>query len=228
MAPWPLTVWADAGTAVATTAPMAITTLTAMRRSALTGLILACLLAGLLSLTFGVAAASAHPGATVFTIQVGAPTSISILVPADYGKPITEVDITDPSGFTLDDGEPPPGWTVRRAGATLVFAGGQIEPTVTGFAVFAVRGEAPAKGELLFPITTRSPDGTVMRYDGQVGAPNQGAIVYAGITPHLASRKGFPWLRAAGGGVLAVGLVGTGVLLWRRRRPHTGEVMAGT
>ena len=198
-----------------------------MRRSAFTGLILACLLTTLWS-----SAASAHPGATVFTIQVGAPTSISILVPADYGKVIDEVDITDAAGFTLQAGEPPGGWTVQRDGATLVFSGGRILPTVDGFAVFAIRGVAPGKGELLFPVTTHSPDGTVMHYAGGVGSPDQAAIVYAGITPHVPSKGGFPWLRVGGGAALGVGVVGTAYLLWRRRgqRPGrpSGEAMAGT
>jgi hypothetical protein len=191
---------------------MAISTLTTMRRSAVTGLILACLLAALWS-----SAAAAHPGATVFTIQVGAPTSISIVVPADYGKVIDRVEITNAPGFQLEAGEPPPGWTVTRTGDTLVFSGGRITLD-NEFAVFAIRGVAPTKGRLLFPVTTHSPDGTVMRYDGGVGTPNQGAIVYAGITPHVASQKGFPWIPLFGGIFLAVGVAGTGYLLWRRRR----------
>jgi hypothetical protein len=188
-----------------------------MRRSAVTGLILACLLAVL-----GSSAAAAHPGVTVFTIQVGAPTSISIVVPADYGKAIDRVEITDAPGFELESGQPPPGWTVTRAGQTLVFSGGRIT-IAEEFAVFAIRGVAPAKGELLFPITTHSPDGAVMRYDGQVGTPNAGAIVYAGITPHVPVKRGFPWVPLSGGLLLGVGVAGTGYLVWRRRRT---EVMA--
>jgi hypothetical protein len=161
----------------------------------------------------------------VFTIQVGAPTSISILVPADYGKAISEVDITDAPGFTLQAGEPPPGWTVARQGDTLVFSGGEIT-LQSEFAVFAIRGVAQGKGELLFPVTTRSPDGSLMRYTGGVGTSDQGAIVYAGVTPHVPSKKGFPWLTVMGGSALGVGVVGTAYLWWRRRH-LSGEVMAG-
>jgi hypothetical protein len=183
-----------------------------MRRSALIGLILACLLAVLWS-----AAASAHPGATVFEIQVGVPTSISIIVPADYGRAINEVDITDAPGFTLQSGEPPAGWKVAMNGDTLVFSGGEIT-LQTEFAVFAIRGVAQAKGELLFPVTTRGPDGSVMHYTGGVGTTNQGAIVYAGVTPHVPSKNGFPWITLLGGLAAGVGVAGTGYLLWRRRR----------
>ena len=162
----------------------------------------------------------------MFQIQVGAPTSISILVPADYGKAINEVDITNAAGFTLQGGEPPPGWTVQRHGDTLVFSGGQIT-LADEFAVFAIRGTAPGKGELLFPVTTHSPDGSVMRYTGGVGTSDQGAIVYAGITPHVPSKKGFPWLTVAGGVVLAVGVLGTAYLAWRRRRSPRPSVVPG-
>jgi hypothetical protein len=194
-----------------------------MRRSALIGLILACLLAGIRS-----SAASAHPGATVFTIQVGAPTSISIIVPADYGKVINEVDTTNAAGFDLQAGEPPPGWTVARRGDTLVFSGGQVLPGINGFAVFAIRGVALGKGVLLFPVTTHSPDGSVVRYSGGVGTANQGAVVYAGIVPHVPSKKGFPWITLIGGLAAGVGVTGTAYLLWRRRRVPGRAAMAGT
>jgi hypothetical protein len=189
-----------------------------MRRSALTGFILACLLTVLWS-----SGASAHPGATVFTIQVGAPTSISVIVPADYGKAINEVDITDAPGFTLEAGEPPAGWHVAQVGNTLVFSGGEIT-LADEFAVFAVRGVARGKGELLFPVTTHSPDGSVMRYTGGVGTTDQGAIVYAGVTPHVPSKKGFPWLTLLGGLALGIGVIGTAYLAWRRRVAKPGVV----
>jgi hypothetical protein len=194
-----------------------------MRRSALTGLILACLLAVVPS-----SGASAHPGATVFTIQVGAPTSISIIVPADYGRAITEVDVTGAAGFDLTAGEPPAGWTVAQRGQVLVFSGGEILPSSnSGFAVFAVRGVARGKGELLFPVTTHSPDGTVMRYNGGLGSTNAGAIVFAGITPRVPSKRGFPWLTALGALALGVGVIGTAYLAWRRRRRAKQGAMAG-
>jgi hypothetical protein len=189
-----------------------------MRRSAFTSLILACLIDLLWS-----TGAAAHPGATVFTIQLGAPTSISILVPADYGKPIDEVDVTNAAGFDLQSAEPPTGWKLTRNGDTLVFSTGLITPY--GYAVFAIRGVAPTKGELLFPVTTHSPDGSVMRYDGQPGTKNQGAIVYAGIIPHLPGKGGFPWLKVTGGGVAAVGAGGTALILLRRRRTGGADVL---
>ena len=58
--------------------------------------------------------------------------------------------------------------------------------------MFAIRGTATAKGELLFPITTRDPDGSSMTYDGQPGTKNQGAIVYAGVVPHLPDQARLP------------------------------------
>jgi hypothetical protein len=151
----------------------------------------------------------------VFTIQLGAPTSISIIVPADYGKAISEVDVTNAPGFDLQAGEPPKGWTVTRAGDSFVFSGGLI--ALNEFAVFAIRGVATTKGELLFPVTTHSPDGSVMRYSGQPGSTDAGAIVYAGVVPHLPSR-GVPWGRIGGGAVLGLGVLVTGLIVVRRRR----------
>ena len=132
-----------------------------MRRSALTSLILACLLTLLWS-----SGAAAHPGATVFTIQLAAPTSISILVPADYGKPIDGVDVTDAPGFDLLLGEPPAGWKLVRTGDTLAFTGGPIAPYDD--AVFAVRGTAPVKGELLFTNQVDADDGRVLQCGSRV------------------------------------------------------------
>ena len=152
----------------------------------------------------------------MFTISLGVPTSISILVPADYGKPIVEVDVTNAPGFDLLSTEPPTGWKVARHGDSLVFSGGEIT-LANEYAVFVLRGTPTRKGEFLFPITTRDPDGTSMTYDGQPGTKNQGAIVYAGVVPHLPTKHGFP-VQLAGGVVAGVGAVGTAVILVRRRR----------
>jgi hypothetical protein len=191
----------------------AITTLLAMRGSALTGLILALWLT-----VFASTPASAHPGATVFEISVGVPTSISILVPADYGQPITRVDIEDAPTFELQSGEPPGGsWVLQRHGSALVFTGGSI-PVNDPATLFTVRGIARSKGELVFAITTYSPDGTIMRYAGGPGARDQGAVVYAGITPRFPGHHRFPWATTAGGALLAIGLIGTGATAVRRRR----------
>jgi hypothetical protein len=183
-----------------------------MRRSAFTGLILACLL-----VLIGSSPVSAHPGSTVLTIDLHASTSIPIVVPADYGKPIDEVDIANAAGFDLQSAEPPAGWTVTRAGDTFVFRGGPI--TIDNeYAVFAVRGVATVKGRLLFAVTTHSPDGTVMRYTGGPGSTNAGAIVYAGVVPRQPTGGGASWVRIAGGIVIGVGVMGTVVLAVRRRR----------
>jgi hypothetical protein len=188
-----------------------------MRRSAFTGLILACLLAVLWSVP-----ASAHPGSTVLSIELHASTSIPIVVPADYGKPINEVDIANAPGFELQSAEAPDGWTAMRVGDTFVFKGGPIT-LETEYAVFAIRGVAGTKGELLFAVTTHSPDGSIMRYTGGRGTTNQGAVVYAGYVPGQPGSRGTPWLKIVGGVIVVVGLVGTAVLIVRRRQPVTGK-----
>ena len=183
-----------------------------MRRRALTALILALSL-----VVLAATAAWAHPGATVFEISVGQPTSIGVLVPADYGQPIIEVDIVDAQGFQLTGGETPgPGWKLTRTGQTLVFTGGSI-PVNYPATVFGIDGVATRKGELLFPVTVRSPNGEVMRYLGGPGTADQGAIVYAGVTPANPRPKAFPWLTVAGAVIMGVGAVGLGAMFLRRR-----------
>ena len=188
-----------------------------MRRSAFTGLILACLLAVLWSVP-----ASAHPGSTVLSVDLHVSTSIPIIVPADYGKPINQVDIANAAGFELQSAEAPAGWTATRVGDTFVFKGGTIT-LESEYEVFAIRGVATTKGVLLFPVTTHSPDGSIMRYTGGRGTTNQGAIVYAGFVPGQPGTRGTPWLKIVGGVVIVVGLVGTTVLIVRRRQPVTGK-----
>jgi hypothetical protein len=182
-----------------------------MRRTVSTGVILACLFWML-----GSSPAWAHPGATAFTIQVGAPTSVSILVPADYGKPIDRIAVTVPAGFELQAAEPPAGWHASQSGPTVVFSGGVIP--ANQFAVVALRGVAPHKATLVFPITTGSPDGSETRYTGGLGTPNQAAIIYAGFTPKQPHGGGVPWTPVAAAALLAVGIGGTAALTVRRRR----------
>jgi len=188
-----------------------------MRRSRITSLILA-LWALALASPGALAPAGAHPGATVFRIDVGVVTPIPILVPADYGKPITTVDIAAPAGFRLDTAEAPTGWQEARTADVVAFTGGTIPANDPG-QVFTLRGAATTKGMLVFPITTHSPDGTVQHYAGGPATPDAGAVVYAGATPAVPGSGRFPWRTAAGGAIVTIGVVGTAVILLRRRRP---------
>jgi hypothetical protein len=163
------------------------------------------------------APAAAHPGATVFQISVGVTTPITVLVPADYGQPISEIDIAAPHGFTLAGGEAPPGWLVTRQDDMLVFTGGVL-PAFSPGLLYTVRGKATSKGRLIFPVTTRSPDGSHMHYAGPPGSPDAGVVVYAGETPALPGSAKFPTRTVAGGVIVAVGVGGTVLILWRRRR----------
>ena len=161
--------------------------------------------------------AGAHPGAVgVFVIAVGVPTPIEVLVPADYGKPIDGVTLTAAPGFRIDSGTPPNGWTLTQTAGTLTFAGGVIPANTPGL-LFGVKGTATTRGQMLFPVTTHSPDGSVMHYTEGPGSKNAGVIVYAGVAPRLLPRGTFPWKTVAGGVIVGVGVAGTGVILWLRR-----------
>jgi hypothetical protein len=214
--PCPLTVCADAGCAITISTTKAVTTLTPMARSRIIGAILALGAAALLSAT----PADAHPGATVFEIKVGVVVPIEVLVPADYGKPISEIDISTAPGFRFAGAIAPAGWQASQTEALVRFTGGVI-PAYSPGLVFTLRGSAAGKGELIFPVATHSPDGSVMEYTGGPGSKDAGVVVYAGETPTLPGSKPFPLKAVAGGVVAGVGVVGTGVLVIRRRRRPT-------
>ena len=157
--------------------------------------------------------AGAHPGATVFKVTVGRTGPVFVLVPADYGRAIDRIDITTPPAFRLDGGVAPSGWQVARSAATLTFTGGVIQPNL--FELLTINGAAIARGQLIFPITTHSPDGTVMRYAGGPGAKDVGVVLYADVSP-----SSFPWKTVGGAAVLALGAGGTLTVIWRRRHVH--------
>jgi hypothetical protein len=193
-----------------------------MRRARITGAILALGLALLVSV--GALPASAHPGAIVFQIKkLGVTTSIPVLVPADYGKDINDIEITAPAAFRLTGGSPAAGWKLTQTAETLVFTGGLIPANSPGD-LFTVTGVALAKGQLIFPVTTKGPDGSVMHYTGGPTSIDAGVVLYAGDSvPSLPGAHKFP-VKAVGGGVIVgIGVAGSIVLLLRRRRtPATG------
>ena len=164
----------------------------------------------------GAGPASAHPGATVFRIAPGVETNIVVLVPADFGKPITRVDLGDAPGFRLDGAQAPAGWNMTRNGDTISFSGGVIEPDDTNPVLFTLRGLAAAPGTLIFPVTTHSPDGTVQVYRGGPTSSNVAAVVYVGSGSGGGGTT--PWTRIGEGAVVAVGAIGTAALVVRRRR----------
>lgn len=191
-----------------------------MSRRRVTATILA-LGTGLLAATGAPAPASAHPGSTVYRIELHVVTPIEILVPADFGKPIDGVTITAATGFDLVDASAPGGWTVRRDGSSAVFSGGTIPAEDPG-RLFEIRGAATARGALIFPIRIHSPDGTETDYRGGPGSTDAGAVVYAGVTPRVPGSGGLH-LRTIGAVALtAAGIAVAGVLLLRRRRAHVG------
>jgi hypothetical protein len=157
--------------------------------------------------------AAAHPGADVFEITVGVPTSIGMLVPADYGKPIVRVEVDAAAGFDLRGGEGPDGsWTAAVRPGQVTFSGGTIGVNDEA-PLFSITGEAPHKATLVFPVTVWSPDGTVMRYPRAV-------VVYAGFTPRQGgvAGGGIDWTAAGGGALAVVGIAGSVVLTIRRRQ----------
>ncbi|MHB8466781.1 MAG: hypothetical protein ACYDH6_02695 [Acidimicrobiales bacterium] len=156
-------------------------------------------------------AAAAHPAATVYSITVGVTSEVLVLVPADFGKSITRIDIDLASGYRLDRAGATSGrWQVTRTGSTVTFGGDTI--AAADAAVFTLTGAATSSGELLFPVTTHSPDGTMKRYAGKPPATDAGVVLYAGTSP-----RHFPTKAIGIGALVGAGALGTIVVIWRRR-----------
>jgi hypothetical protein len=162
-----------------------------------------------------VAPAAAHPVANTYRIAVGVRTSVPILVPADYGKPIGEVDVLAPSGFRIDAAEPPGGWQLVTHGQSVTFTGGPMPAYFVGL-VFTVSGTATGSGRLSFEVTTKSPDGTVMQY-GDYGNGGPGPVVYAG-SAQRSGGSSVPWKPLGGVALVAIGLGGTVIVRRRSAR----------
>ncbi len=155
--------------------------------------------------------AGAHPGATAFSVKVGVTSQVLLLVPADYGKPIDRIDIDVPATYHLvGAGTVTQGWQVTHTGTAVSIFGGTV--AANDSAVFSITGEATAKGQLIFPVTTHSPDGTLMHYTGGPGTRDAGIVLYANTS---SSRSWTRYLIVIGITVLAILTVG--LLVIRRR-----------
>jgi hypothetical protein len=183
-----------------------------MRPRRLTGAILAL---GVTLVAF-TSPAGAHPGFTAFRIDVGVATSLFALVPADYGKPISQIDVDAPAGFVLADASAPAGWHLNRTASSVSFTGGPI--AVYDSVLFTIKGTAQSSGMLLFPVTTHSPDGSVMRYTGGPGTRDAALIVYSGSAPAVTASSGFPWKTVGAAALAGCGVIGALALFIRRRR----------
>ena len=175
-----------------------------------------------LGIGIGITPASAHPYLSPVQIPVGRPVALALLVDSHFAADTKSVVIEIPSGFEVSGASAPTGWTVTTGAADIHFTG-DIAPGRS--VVMTVRGMAPKKASLVFPMTVSSTTGESTRYEGGclTTSPNKGGLVYAGIDPakacdDLGGASG-PAVRTSGVAIALAGLaVGAVTVVIKRRR----------
>ena len=172
----------------------------------------------------GAAPAGAHPCTTPAEIPVGEVVTVLVGVPAEE-KPVVAVDVAIPSGFRLEDAPDIGPWRVERDGSTLRYRGGELAPYAC--ASFNLEGAAERQARLAFSVTSRSPDGSEVRFDGtEPYDPHAAQLVYAGFSPPPPPDEGASgWLSGTTVGLAATAaLVGGAYLVSRRLQgPRAGR-----
>jgi uncharacterized protein YcnI len=120
------------------------------------------------SLAFA-SSASAHISVVPTQVKEGALVDVTFSAPnADDPNGISQVTITPPAGFVLDDGEAKPGWTQTRTGSSLTWAGGNIP--LRQYATFALRGTVPPRsGTIVFDVRVADHTGKAITYRVPLG-----------------------------------------------------------
>ena len=164
--------------------------------------------------------AAAHSCASPVWIEPGRLATVNIGVAAEQA-PISSVEITVPSGFVADRVPDVEGWASAKRGAKVTFTGGSIPAYGCGY--FSLTGTAPRKATLAFPLTVRSPDGSVRRYTShRLNDPYSAQLVYAGVDPTASASGGIDVARTAQAAALVVsGLAAAWWYLRRARRSAT-------
>jgi hypothetical protein len=161
--------------------------------------------------------AGAHPEIRPNEGQVGRRATFTLLID---GGALSEVIITAPKTFRLDDVTGAAAWTRGVDAGTFRFTStGVPNPS------FQVTGTPTAKGIVAFSVVTTSPRGETFRYGGSCldpNAPLKGPMLFVGIDVITACEPrpaGRPTLVTLGFGLVAAGLVlGAGYPLVKRAR----------
>jgi hypothetical protein len=158
--------------------------------------------------------AAAHECATPSLVQVGKPAAVNVGVTVEEVG-VDGVTIRVPDGFDLADAVAPPGWSVRRDGTTVRYAGGLVKPLECG--QFTLHGTARRHATFTFPVSLHYTDGSQRTLNGtKLGDPDSGQIVFAGTSPDAEPSPGRrPWQVGLVVGAVAAGVALTALLVRR-------------
>jgi hypothetical protein len=130
---------------------------------------------------------------------------------------VVAVDVALPGGFRLEKAADVGPWKVTQDGSTLRYRGGELPPY--SCASFNLEGMAESQSKLAFSVTSRSQDGSEVRFDGtEADDPHAAQLVYAGFSPPALDEKGgSSWLSGSTLAVVAtVAVVGAAYVFSRR------------
>ncbi len=183
--------------------------------------LLAAVAAPLALVVVAAAPAAAHVCTAGVQIPLGESRTVNIGVTVEQSA-AADVEIDVPPGLRIDRIDPKPGWKVVRTGSTVRYRGGPIPPFKCDY--FPIAVTPLTRGVYGIPVVQRTADGTVVMRTGVNNAalsPVLEQIVYAGVKPPSPSNGGGTSITTVlGAALVAIAVVGAGVLGWRawRRR----------
>lgn len=165
----------------------------------------------------GMTPARAHSCAMPVEIPVGESTTVTVGVAAEQ-SPLVEVDITVPEGFVFERAEDEFDWKGTLTGSVVQYRGGTLAPYACTY--FNLIGRVERQTTLVFPMTIRGEDGSVIEFTGdQADDLHPAQLVYAGFSPPSNSESsGGSRFSGALAGVLVAVLIGVAALSLSRRR----------
>ncbi len=165
----------------------------------------------------GMTPARAHSCSMPVEIPVGESTTVTVGVAAEQST-LVEVDITVPEGFVFERAEDEFDWRGTLTGSVVRYRGGTLAPYACTY--FNLIGRAERQATLVFPMTIRGEDGSVIEFTSDKADDLHPAqLVYAGFSPPSNSgSSGGSGFSGALAGVLVAVLIGVGALILSRRR----------
>jgi uncharacterized protein YcnI len=122
--------------------------------------------------------ASAHPGIEDPYLSIGVASTVALGVPSELPSPMVEIDVTLPTGFTLQRVDSVPGWQESTTPGHIRYAGGDVAQG--GYALFTFSGVFAVKAVVPVPVVTRAADGTTVDWDQPPTGALPAAVAFPG------------------------------------------------